>query len=109
MTSKEKIKFRTTKEWKIFRTNMLLFAECTCDLCGTQYKGKRTKMLQVHHLEPENYTALFPDKFKVVCSSCHDLIERFSIKKSWGVYEEKWKALLEPFMAKENTDEKRGL
>jgi hypothetical protein len=98
-------KFRQSKVWALFRIQKLKEVNNTCELCGTQYKGKRTKMLQVHHLDPENYTVLDPKKFKVPCSSCHDLIERFTVKKSWGVYENLWKKLLEPFMAKTTISE----
>jgi len=84
MTSKEKTKFRTTKEWKEFRISMLEKTEKSCEMCGTRYSGKRTRMLQVHHHNPDQYTNLNPEYFSVLCSSCHkDTVERF-VKKLCG-------------------------
>jgi predicted HNH restriction endonuclease len=67
-------------------------------MCGSSYAGKRTKMLQIHHLDSINYKDLTPSKFRLVCSSCHDLIERMKVKKSWGQYAELWHGLLDKFM-----------
>lgn len=77
MTSKEKIKFRNTKQWKKFRSDMIILKKYRCELCGTYYVGKRRKLLNLHHLDEENYTDLNPKKFKVLCSVCHrDIVEK---------------------------------
>ena len=96
-------KFRQSKRWKQFRLDMIFRTKCTCELCGTQYgTGKKytqaCKQLQVHHLRPLEYDFLRPTLFKVVCSSCHDLIERMAVKKSWGVKWLFWYQLLKDFM-----------
>ena len=94
-------KFRQTADWKKFRLVLIEKCNFACQLCGTTYTGKRKKMLQVHHLLPVRYDWLEPESFKVLCSSCHDLVERFKIKKSWGQYKDKWQDLLKDFMPKE--------
>lgn len=93
--------FRRTKVWKKFREKMLKKVDNTCELCGTIYSGKRTRQLQVHHLFPEKYELLEEVFFKVICSSCHDLIERFIRKKSWGQYSKSWHELLDKFIKRE--------
>jgi len=101
MTSKEKIKFRQSKKWKNFRLQFINFKDLTCELCGTVYKGKRCKMLQLHHLDPDNYTDLDRNKFKLICAPCHDLIERMTIKLSWGDRAKEWAELLKDFIPKQ--------
>lgn len=89
-------KFRQTKKWKLFRLRMLKDRNFTCELCGT--KRPKGKGFNVHHLCPSQYTLLTPHLFKVLCPSCHDLVERFAIKKDWGVYADMWHKLLDPFI-----------
>lgn len=102
MTSKEKSKFRSSKVWKDFRRSLIKNRGPQCELCGTKYSGKRLRMLQVHHLDPDNYTDLNPYKFKLVCSSDHELIERISKKvlsKSTDLLNPKlWLILLKGFL-----------
>jgi hypothetical protein len=31
--------------------------------------------LDVHHLLPGEYSVLTPDRFKVLCTSCHEFVE----------------------------------
>lgn len=69
--------FRQSKAWKDFREFMIGSQGNCCELCGMKYPGARDKMLQVHHLEPHDYFTLNMAAFSVLCSSCHDLIERF--------------------------------
>jgi len=98
MTAEEHKKFRSTKVWKEFRLKMLALAGNECQLCGTKYTGKRTKMLHCHHTDPDAYTTLDPTKFRVVCATCHKfVIERFVKKNNWGQYSEIWYSLLKPF------------
>lgn len=96
--AKEHAKFRGTAIWKDFRAKMIMSVGGECELCGTRYTGKRTRQLNVHHIDPVNYYDLTPTNYRVVCSSCHDLIERMLIKKSWGRYTELWHGLLDKFL-----------
>lgn len=80
LTSKEKSKFRASKRWKEFRRYLINKRGAECELCGTKYSGKRLRYLQVHHLDPDKYTDLKPEKFVLLCSSDHDLVERISKK-----------------------------
>ena len=43
--------------------------------CGMKRLPKR---LQIHHLFPSEYEDLSPEKFAVLCPSCHDVVERYS-------------------------------
>jgi hypothetical protein len=76
MTSAEHTKFRSTTRWREFRTHLLEERGFRCELCGT----KKKKGLQIHHLDPEHYLDLTPEKFAILDSACHDLIERFATK-----------------------------
>ena len=80
MTFQEHTRFRATKAWKEFRKALIIKRGPYCELCGTKYVGKRIKQLQVHHRDPENYFDLTPEKFALLDSSCHDLIERLATK-----------------------------
>lgn len=102
MTSKEKNKFRASKQWKEFRNSLLDERGSQCELCGTKYSGRRKKTLQVHHLDPDNYTDLNPDKFVLLCSSDHDLVERVAkkilSKNTELLNQDIWFLLLERFL-----------
>lgn len=65
----EKDAFRKTKEWKQFRKQIIEERGLQCECCG-----KKTKALQLHHIDPEHYTTLNPDMFALVCSLCHKCI-----------------------------------
>ena len=80
MTFREHTQFRTTKVWKEFRKKLLADRGTICECCGTRHNGKQARQLQIHHKDPENYTDLTPEKFAVLDSSCHDLVERYAIK-----------------------------
>ena len=98
--------FRQGQQWKDFRALMIHINHAHCELCGCHYTGKRVRQLQVHHLDPDNYYLLNPASFSVLCSSCHDMIERFvtMIKgKNWVLpinYREWW-ALVGLHLSKE--------
>ena len=111
MKTSDKTKFRQSKAWKQFRLAVIVSVQGCCELCGTQYKGKRLKMLQVHHLNPDDYFNITTGKFAVLCSSCHDLVERMAIKKSWGegYYEKCWYNLLWDFMPVQWKEEHRDI
>jgi len=36
-------------------------------------------MLQVHHIDPSRYTDLDPQMFALLCSQCHETVERFIV------------------------------
>lgn len=73
----QKTLFRQSKVWQEFRAGMIYLQNNRCECCGMVYPGAKSRQLQVHHLFPEKYELLNPANFSVVCSSCHDLIERF--------------------------------
>jgi predicted HNH restriction endonuclease len=77
---KERTNFRLTVAWKQFRETFVVRENGCCELCGTKYYGKQKKSLQLHHLDPAHYDDLNPLKFKLLCSGCHDLVERFAMK-----------------------------
>jgi len=85
----EKDAFRKTKEWKAFRKQILEERGPQCECCG-----KKTKCLQLHHIDPANYTMLDPDMFALVCRSCHSCISdlekmkpenRLKLRAAWYV------------------------
>lgn len=103
MNQKEKTKFRRTVKWKKFRAFLLKERGRVCELCGTI----KPQIIQVHHVHPENYTNLEnPLHFKLLCSGCHDLIERFTIKKTWGIKALLWAKIFEDFIKPEIIKEK---
>lgn len=108
ITSKDKTKFRSSREWKEFRQSLLEERGCSCELCGTRYSGKRKRYLQVHHLDPENYKDLSPDKFVLLCSSCHEMVERISkkilSKNTELSNKSKWIILLENYLPFKSKD-----
>lgn len=67
--NKDKEAFRRSKEWKDFRKRLLLERGTYCACCG-----KKTKFLDLHHMDEEHYTDLDPDKFVFVCKLCHKCI-----------------------------------
>lgn len=62
----EKDAFRKTKEWKQFRKQIIEERGLECECCR-----KKTKALQLHHIDPAHYTTLDPKMFALVCSFCH--------------------------------------
>lgn len=79
--SKMKTRFRTTKKWKVFRNKIIEKFDSKCQLCNTKYYGKRKKMLNIHHIYgDEEYDNLDEKRVCVLCSSCHDLVEKILIK-----------------------------
>jgi hypothetical protein len=102
VTFTEHTRFRALKVWKEFRKAIIETRGPYCELCGGEYRGKKVKQLQLHHLDPANYTVLDPIKFKLLCNSCHrHIIERLSKKlrgKNGVKNKEKWLALIEDFL-----------
>ena len=83
MTGTEKSRFRQTKTWKQFRQQLRIDRQYTCEICGI----KKKTGLQVHHLDEEHYTDLNPQKFKLLCSSCHQEVERLLRRKVINIQE----------------------
>ena len=93
MNSKEKAAFRRTVEWKQFRIALITERENTCELCGGT---KPSSQLQVHHINPDDYTNLNKKYFAVLCKSCHKDIERLSKRK---FIKEPLYSVVAPFLA----------
>jgi hypothetical protein len=74
-TSKDKAKFRKTKEWIDFRNKMIGEKKC-CEVCGNNLR------LQCHHIylndAPEEYSNLTPERFAILCHSCHNYFHKLS-------------------------------
>lgn len=69
--------FRASKAWKDFRHAMIEMNGAKCEMCGIAYSANKHHLLQVHHLRPDEYELLDSAQFSVLCSSCHDSIERW--------------------------------
>lgn len=67
-------RFRARKAWKDFSAQRREAVGYRCELCGGVYRGALSRKLQVHHRDEENYEDLTPDKFKVLCYTCHSEI-----------------------------------
>lgn len=80
--SKIKKKIRSRKKWKTFRKKIMDEKCNTCELCGTKYIGKRKKMLNLHHINDsiQSYDDTNTDNYRLLCSDCHDLVEKMLIK-----------------------------
>ena len=101
MTSAEHTKFRTTTRWRKFRIQLLEERGYKCQCCGI----KKKKGLQIHHKRPDKYTDLdIHEDFVVLCSDCHDLVEKFAKrfrgkKKNTITNANLWFTLLSPFFS----------
>mgnify|MGYP003289794818 CR=1 FL=1 len=95
MDSKEKTKFRQSKEWKLFCKELKEEKGLYCECCGVN-----SKRLQVHHIKPESYTDLNPINFALLCHHCHQGISRLErIKQcNYFKYNQKWVELYLPFI-----------
>lgn len=97
MNSKEKAKFRTTKEWKDFCKILKEKRGLVCECCGVN-----TKRLQVHHLDEANYTVLDESKFKLLCNRCHkdvSFLERIKME-NYTKYNPEWVKFYGRFLIK---------
>ena len=84
MNSKEKAKFRTSKEWKTFRSQLLIDHGNKCEICGIA--RRHGKGLNIHHLDESDYTNLTDEKFLVLCRSCHQELERLLRRKNFDIH-----------------------
>lgn len=83
MNRKAKNRFRTTKEWKNFRNDMLMKFDYRCEICGMKHKHGQN----IHHHDERNYTDLDNAKFSVLCPSDHQLLERLLRRKVFNIDE----------------------
>ena len=54
---------------------MLQRVNNTCECCGNEYPGKKSRGLHIHHrdLDVNHYSDISNTyNFKVICKSCHD-------------------------------------
>lgn len=70
MTSKEKTKYRSTKEWKDWRKYMKEVQGGKCYITGSMLR----KTSQLHHLDPKHYDLLEQERFVFLLTSIHDAI-----------------------------------
>ena len=82
--NEEKNRFRRSREWVLF-SKKLRTERPFCELCW-----KKSKTLQVHHMDEEHYTDLNPKKFMVLCSSCHKYITQLERIKYIEPYNPLW-------------------
>lgn len=93
---------------------MLNRARNSCQLCGTKYSGKRTRLLHIHHMDETQYTNYDPKLFAVLCESCHELVEKmqYRLENNSNLLsedmKEKWEHLLEKFIIKDKKYKLRG-
>lgn len=78
MNSQEKTRFRARKIWKEFREALILQRNKTCELCGKKKSSPR--LLDCHHVYPDDYEDLKPEKFKILCTQCHDFVEYMGMR-----------------------------
>lgn len=72
MTNKEKNSFRRSAKWINFREKEIDKRGLRCELFGVKITRKNA---QLHHLEPEFYDNLVPEKFKLLSPTAHALVE----------------------------------
>ena len=85
----EKNHFRQSSVWKDFRIKLLNDRGYRCQCCGVTKK----KGLQIHHLFPSEYDNLDPDRFAVLCPSCHNTVSRIERIKHREKYNSDFMAL----------------
>jgi len=96
--------FRASKRWKDFRAAMIEMNGATCEMCGMRYPAAKHHLLQVHHLHPDDYELLDSALFSVLCSSCHDTVERFVTRINGKAFVppsniQQWDALLDAHLS----------
>jgi predicted HNH restriction endonuclease len=78
--------FRLTPRWMLFRKYMLASHNQTCDFCGKHYS--RVQYLDVHHKYITDYENLDPDRFMLLCKTCHQFLHKKSGTPNFGQYTE---------------------
>ena len=58
-------------------------------MCGIK---KTAKGLDLHHLTPALYDLLEPDRFVLLCTSCHEFVERMAFRVATMPDREKFEA-----------------
>ena len=84
MTVKEKKNYRATKKWKLFRFSILEKYNFYCQLCNQKLKGKKSRRLHIHHIDPDTYGNENVEDVVLLCAACHQELERLISKKIKG-------------------------
>jgi 5-methylcytosine-specific restriction endonuclease McrA len=87
LDSKEKTKYRRSKKWKSFRESIIKETKHSCELCGMVKRGKQTRYLQLHHLDPSTYGNEEREDVVLLCASCHETVERLLKRKQFSIDE----------------------
>lgn len=79
-TQKEKIKFRQSRRWQLFKQEMQKQHGNRCVLC----ERKLGKGWNLHHrdMNPDMYEVLEPSRFAPLCKSCHKCVHAMHEVKS---------------------------
>ena len=104
-TQKEKTKYRSRKKWKDFRLALIKKHENCCEICGIKKRGKQTKYLQIHHINPESYGHESEEDVAVICSADHQLLERLLRRKEFDI--DKYCVILKELYRKTKANEKQ--
>lgn len=76
--------FRKTPQWQLFRKYILAQRNNTCEFCGKKYA--RTMYLDVHHKYVTGYKNLSPERFCLLCKTCHQFLHKKSGTPILGHY-----------------------
>ena len=101
MNGSQKTAFRRTVAWKRFRVALLKARGLKCELCG---RKKTARQIDVHHLTPAVYDVLEPSRFKLLCTSCHELVEGFVFVQNTMPNREKFMAWAGSFLPRKEID-----
>lgn len=85
MNSSEKTKYRNTKKWKEFRKFILDKYDYTCYICKIRKPGKKSRYLQIHHLDEHAYGKETEDDIELLCSDDHKLVEKLLRRKEFDI------------------------
>jgi hypothetical protein len=78
MTSQEKTKYRSQKDWKLYRKEQIDAVDGYCQCCGIKKSGTARRNLQIHHIQPQHYgnERNHPGCTVVLCALCHQFAEQ---------------------------------
>ncbi len=92
----EKTEFRKSKEWRLFRKQLIEERGQYCQCCS-----KKTKVLQCHHAVPEEYENLDPKNFFLLCPLCHKCVtdlERIKPENRTKLRSKEWNEMFGRFL-----------
>lgn len=87
MNSSERTKYRRSVKWKKFRRKLIESVGHKCYICGVEKRGKQTRYLQVHHINPESYGHETENDVVVLCAKDHELVEKLLRRKNFDINE----------------------